>query len=214
MALIINEIFYSIQGESIHAGRPCVFVRLTGCNLRCVYCDTRYAYTGGTIMEIPTILHRVAGYGCRLVEVTGGEPLCQQDTPLLIQSLLAGGYSVLLETNGTYDVSRLDRRCIKIIDIKCPGSGESQKNDLDNLKHLGRRDQLKFVIGDREDYIFAKGILRLIPIEFPQDHILFSTVHEKMALHTLAEWILQDNLNVRLHLQLHKFIWPDIDRGV
>lgn len=214
MALVVNEIFYSIQGESLYAGLPCVFLRLTGCNLRCVYCDTRYAYAEGATMEIPDIMDRVADYRCRLVEITGGEPLHQQDTPLLIQTLLARGYTVLLETNGTYDISRLDYRCVKIVDIKCPGSGENQKNRLDNLKHLSWNDQVKFVIGDREDYIFAKDIVKLIPAEFPKGHILFSPVHEKIAAQTLAEWILQDHLSVRLHLQLHKILWPNSDRGV
>ena len=214
MALTVNEIFYSIQGESLYAGLPCVFIRLTGCNLRCAYCDTRYAYEEGTTMEIPEILDRVADYCCRLVEITGGEPLHQQDTHFLVQRLLAGSYTVLLETNGTYDINRLDYRCVKIVDIKCPGSGESGKNRLDNLKHLSRSDQVKFVIGDREDYIFAKDIVKLIPVEFPQSHILFSPVHEKIAAQTLAEWILQDHLSVRLHLQLHKILWPNSDRGV
>jgi len=214
MALIVNEIFYSIQGESLYAGLPCVFLRLTGCNLRCTYCDTRYAYEAGTAMEILEIMDRVAHYCCRLVEITGGEPLHQPDTPLLVQKLIAKGYTVLLETNGTYDVSRLDCRCVKIVDIKCPGSDESRKNRLGNLKHLSQNDQLKFVIGDRKDYIYAKDIVKLIPAEFPQSHILFSPVHEKIAFQTLAEWILQDNLNVRFHLQLHKLIWPDMDRGV
>ena len=214
MALIVHEIFYSIQGESLYAGLPCVFLRLTGCNLRCVYCDTRYAYREGTTLEIPEIMDRVADYRCRLVEITGGEPLYQQDTPFLVQALIIKGYTVLLETNGTYDISRLDYRCVKIVDIKCPGSGESQKNRLDNLKHLSRNDQTKFVIGDREDYVYARDIAKLIPVEFPQSHILFSPVHEKIAVQTLAEWILHDNLNVRLHLQLHKLIWPNIHRGV
>jgi 7-carboxy-7-deazaguanine synthase len=213
MALIVNEIFYSIQGESLYAGLPCVFLRLTGCNLRCIYCDTRYAYREGTTMEIPEIMERVAGYRCRLVEITGGEPLHQQETPLLVQALIAKGYTVLLETNGTYNISGLDHRCIKIVDSKCPGSGESLKNRMGNLKHLSRNDQVKFVIGDRKDYIYARDMAKLIPAEFPQSHILFSPVHEKIAVQTLAEWILQDNLNVRLHLQLHKFIWPNIDRG-
>ena len=214
MALIIHEIFYSIQGESLYAGLPCVFIRLTGCNLRCVYCDTRYAYREGTPMEIPEILDRVADYRCRLVEITGGEPLHQHDTHLLVQGLLAGSYTVLLETNGTYDISRLDYRCVKIVDIKCPGSGESRKNRPGKLKHLSRNDQVKFVIGDREDYIFAKDIVKRIPVEFPQSHILFSPVHEKISAQTLAEWILQDHLSVRLHLQLHKILWPNSDRGV
>lgn len=214
MALVVNEIFYSIQGESLHTGLPCVFIRLTGCNLRCRYCDTRYAYTEGTSMEIPKILARVSDYRCSLVEITGGEPLCQKDTPLLIRTLIDDGYSVLLETNGTYDISRLDPGCIKIVDVKCPGSGESRKNRLNNLKHLSPDDQVKLVIADRKDYLYARDIAGRIPPDFPRGHILFSPVHGKVAARTLAEWILQDNLNVRLHLQLHKVVWPDKDRGV
>ncbi|MDF1593107.1 MAG: radical SAM protein [Desulfobacterales bacterium] len=214
MALIVNEIFYSIQGESLYAGLPCVFIRLTGCNLRCTYCDTRYAYKEGTTLEIPEILDRLAGYSCGLVEITGGEPLHQQETPLLVKRLIAESYTVLLETNGSYDIRRLDHRCIKILDIKCPGSGENRQNRLDNLKHLRRTDQVKFVIGNREDYIFAKDIVKLIPDGLPQSHILFSPVHEKITAQTLAEWILQDHLGVRLHLQLHKILWPNSHRGV
>jgi len=214
MALIVHEIFYSIQGESLYAGLPCVFLRLTGCNLRCVYCDTRYALDKGTAMEIQEILERIADYGCRLIEITGGEPLQQKETPLLVQTLIGEAYTVLLETNGSYDISRLDPRCIKIVDVKCPGSGESSKNRLDNLKHLNRNDQIKFVIGDRQDYIFARDMTQSLPAEFPLSHILFSPVYGKIAPHTLAEWIMEDRLNVRLHLQLHKFIWPNVDRGV
>jgi len=214
MTLIVNEIFYSIQGESLYAGLPCIFLRLTGCNLRCTYCDTRYAYAEGTTMEIPEIMDRLADYHCRLVEITGGEPLYQKDTPLLVRALIAKGYTVLLETNGTYDISRLDQRCIKIIDVKCPDSGESRKNEPGNLNQLSPNDQVKFVIGDRKDYIYARDIAKRIPDEFPPGHILFSPVHGKLAVQILAEWILHDNLNVRLHLQLHKFIWPEKDRGV
>jgi len=165
-------------------------------------------------MEIPEIMDRVAGYHCRIVEITGGEPLHQQDTPLLVQALVAEGYTVLLETNGTYDINRLDYRCVKIVDIKCPSSGESLKNRLENLKQLSRNDQVKFVIGNREDYIFAKDIVKSIPAGFPHGHILFSPVYEKFIVQSLAQWILQDNLKVRLHLQIHKYIWPDLDRGV
>lgn len=214
MALIVNEIFYSIQGESLHAGLPCVFVRLTGCNLRCAYCDTRYAYTAGTEMALTAILDRVSAYPCRLVEITGGEPLYQQETPDLVRLLINQGYTVLLETNGSYDISCLDRRCIKIVDIKCPGSGESRKTDPGILNHLSHNDQLKFVIGDRDDYNYALNFLATIPTDFPKGHVLFSPVHGKLIPQTLAQWILQDNPAVRLHLQLHKYIWPNQDRGV
>ncbi|MCK4466939.1 MAG: radical SAM protein [Desulfobacterales bacterium] len=209
MTLLINEIFYSIQGESLYNGLPCVFVRLTGCNLRCSYCDTRYAYEEGREMELAEILQKVATYHCPLIEITGGEPLLQDDTPVLISKLLEKGYEVMMETNGTFDISIIDKRCIKIVDIKCPTSGESDKNDLENLKRLNQKDQVKFVIGSREDYEYAKNITRLISLKLPEKNILFSPVFGKIACAKLAKWILEDNLNIRLHLQLHKIIWPD-----
>ena len=214
MALLINEIFYSIQGESLYAGLPCVFVRLAGCNLRCSYCDTRYAYEEGREMELAEILQKVATYHCPLIEITGGEPLLQDDTPLLISELLEKGYEVMMETNGTFDVSIVDKRCIKIVDIKCPTSGESDKNDLENLKRLNQKDQAKFVIGSREDYEYAKNITKLISPEFSEKNILFSPVFGKIACAKLAKWILEDNVNIRLHLQMHKIIWPDKQRKV
>jgi len=214
MTLLINEIFYSIQGESIHSGRPCIFVRLTGCNLRCSYCDTRYAYEQGVNMELSEIMNRVAAYQCRLVEITGGEPLFQSQTPVLIHRLLENGYEVLLETNGSLDISSVDGRCIKIVDVKCPTSGESDKNDMKNLKRLGPKDQVKFVIGTRNDYEYAKETIHSNCPDFPKDRILFSPCLERIAPAQVAEWILEDNLNVRLHLQLHKIIWPDRERGV
>jgi len=214
VSLLVNEIFYSIQGESIHSGRPCIFVRLTGCNLRCSYCDTRYAYEQGVNMEITEIINRIAAYMCRLVEITGGEPLLQSQTPILIYKLLENGYEVMLETNGSLDISRVDGRCIKIVDIKCPTSGESDKNDLGNLKRLGSKDQVKFVIGDRSDYEYAKETIESTCPDIPEEQILFSPVSGGITPSQLAEWILEDNLNVRLHLQLHKIIWPDRKRGV
>ena len=214
MALLVNEIFYSIQGESIHSGRPCIFVRLTGCNLRCTYCDTRYAYEDGMQMEIREILERLAAYQCSLVEITGGEPLLQHDTPSLIHRLLENGYEVMMETNGSFDISRVDGRCMKIVDIKCPSSGASEKNDLKNLKRLNLIDQVKFVVGCREDYLYAKEIIKSIPPGFPMERVLFSPVSDKMSSDILAGWILEDALNVRLHLQLHKIIWPGEPRGV
>jgi len=214
MTLIINEIFNSIQGESLYAGLPCTFIRLTGCNLRCSYCDTRYAYGEGTSLTMTDIIDRVSGYGCPLVEITGGEPLIQNETPLLITNLIENGYKVLLETNGTIDISRIDERCIKIVDIKCPGSGESGKNILDNLNRLNVKDQVKFVITNREDYEYAKDIIKQIPGGFLRENILFSPVPGKMEFSDLAKWILGDKLIVRFHIQLHKTIWPNIDRGV
>jgi 7-carboxy-7-deazaguanine synthase len=165
-------------------------------------------------MEITEIINRIAAYRCRLVEITGGEPLLQSQTPILIYRLLENGYEVMLETNGSLDISRVDGRCIKIVDIKCPTSGESDKNDLGNLKRLGSKDQVKFVIGDRSDYEYAKEIMHSISPDFPEKQILFSPVSERIPPSRLAEWILEDNLNTRLHLQLHKIIWPDRKRGV
>lgn len=214
MTLLINEIFYSIQGESLYNGLPCVFVRLTGCNLRCTYCDTRYAYEEGIEMELSEILQKVATYNCPLIEITGGEPLLQHDTPLLISKLLEKGYEVMMETNGTFDISMVDKRCIKIVDIKCPTSGESDRNDLENLKRLNQKDQVKFVIGNRKDYEYAKNITKLIPSGFPEKNLLFSSVFGEINCAKLAKWILEDNLNIRLHLQIHKIIWPDKQRRV
>jgi 7-carboxy-7-deazaguanine synthase len=214
MSLLVNEIFYSIQGESIYSGCPCIFVRLTGCNLKCTYCDTQYAYEGGEKMEIPQLIRRVAGYKCRWVEITGGEPMLQNETPILVSRLLDNGYVVMMETNGSLDISRVDRRCIKVLDIKCPSSNEAKKNDLKNLKRIDSKDQIKFVIGNREDYKFAKNIISLHCPDFPGDRILFSPVYGIMHPSDLADWILRDHLNVRLHLQIHKYIWPNREKGI
>jgi len=214
MSLLVNEIFYSIQGESTYSGRPCTFIRLAGCNLRCSYCDTQYAYEEGVRMEVTQIMHRVAAYKCPLIEITGGEPLLQNKTPLLISKLLENRYIVLMETNGSLDIRRVDERCIKIVDIKCPSSHESDKNDLGNLKRLHSKDQIKFVIGNHEDYIYAKSIISSHCPVFPGDRILFSPVYEKILPADLADWILKDDLNVRLHLQIHKYIWPGREKGI
>ncbi|MCK5784362.1 MAG: radical SAM protein [Desulfobacterales bacterium] len=213
MNLKVNEIFYSIQGESLYAGLPCLFVRLTGCNLRCVYCDTRYAYDDGQFMSVSDIVDHLSSYACRLVEITGGEPLCQNGTAELISQLLDNSYTVLLETNGSKDINVVDPRCIRIVDIKCPGSGESEKNDLKNLNRLTKNDQVKFVISDRDDYKYAKDIILShwnAPFPVP---ILFSAVHQALSPELLAQWILEDNLNVRLQVQLHKVLWPDDEKG-
>ncbi len=212
MALKVSEIFHSIQGESSRSGQPCVFIRLTGCNLRCAYCDTSYAYEQGRLMEIPEIVDRVRGLRCDLVEVTGGEPLIQAETPPLIGRLLDAGHTVLLETNGSMDIGVVDPRCVRIVDIKCPSSGMSGKNDLRNLKKLRARDELKLVIGSREDYEFARGLLSILPPA--RRRINFSPVFGMLAPRTLAEWILEDRLPVRLNLQLHKIIWGPEARGV
>ncbi len=215
MTLRVNEVFYSIQGESSYAGRPCVFVRLTGCNLRCSYCDTQYAYEEGQELEIGEVVDRVASYQCPLVEVTGGEPLMQKETPALIQRLLDEGYEVLLETDGSQDISQVDGRCVKIVDMKCTSSGEAERNDLKNLERLTDKDEIKFVIGDREDYEYAKEKLDLIESN-PQriQTVHFSPVFGKLEPKDLAEWIKEDRLDVRVHLQLHKIIWEPDQRGV
>jgi 7-carboxy-7-deazaguanine synthase len=214
MPLIVNEIFNSIQGESLYAGLPCTFIRLAGCNLRCSYCDTKYAYEEGKSFEAPDIMKKISSYKCRMVEITGGEPLLQTETPHLITKLLECGYKVLLETNGTIDTGLIDERCVKIIDIKCPGSGESGKNNFDNLKRLHLQDQIKFVITGRDDYEYAKDIIKLIPEWFLMENILISPVQGKINFAELAKWILEDGLDVRFHVQLHKIIWPDTERGV
>ncbi len=214
MSLVVNEIFNSIQGESLYAGLRCTFIRLTGCNLRCSYCDTRYAYEEGISLTVTDILYKISGYECPLVEITGGEPLIQNETPLLITNLIENGYKVLLETNGTIDISDVDERCVKIVDIKCPGSGESGKNILGNLKSLNANDQIKFVITNLEDYEYAKEIIKQIPGWFLRENILISPVPGKMAFSVLANRILEDKLMARFHIQLHKIIWPDINRGV
>jgi 7-carboxy-7-deazaguanine synthase len=212
MALEVSEIFHSIQGESSWSGQPCVFIRLTGCNLRCVYCDTSYAYEQGRLMDIAEIVERVGRLQCDLVEVTGGEPLIQAETPPLIGGLLDAGHTVLLETNGSIDIGVVDPRCVRIMDIKCPSSGMAGQNDLRNLKKLRVQDELKFVIANREDYEFAKDLVSTLPAA--QCKINFSPVFGSLAPRFLAEWILEDHLPVRLNLQLHKIIWGAETRGV
>lgn len=213
--LKVNEIFYSIQGESTFAGWPCIFIRLTGCNLRCRYCDTKYAYEQGRDIPINSILTRVKGFACNLIEVTGGEPLIQDETPGLISALIENGYTVLLETNGSKDISTIDKRCIRIVDIKCPSSGMEKNNYWKNLDYLSPHDQLKFVIALREDYLYAKRALDNPAIKGRKNlKVNFSPVFNEMDIRELANWILEDNLSVRLHIQLHKYIWRENTRGV
>jgi 7-carboxy-7-deazaguanine synthase len=208
----ISEIFYSIQGESTYAGLPCVFVRTAGCNLRCKYCDTEYAREGGDAMEIKDILDKVASFGVKLVEVTGGEPLHQDNVPGLVSGLLDAGYEVLVETNGSYSISALDGRAVRIVDIKCPGSGMSDKVDWVGLAGLTAKDQVKFVISGRDDYLWARNVLG--SRDFAGAEVLFSPVRGTMEPSKLAGWILRDRLPVRLQLQIHKYIWGDDVRGV
>ncbi len=212
MTLLVNDIFYSIQGESTYAGVPCVFIRLSGCNLRCAYCDTPEAFETGRPMAVSTILKSVESVTPRWVEVTGGEPLIQPETPELIDAMIARGYRVLMETNGSMDVSAVNPGCIKIVDVKCPSSGEQAQNDPGNLKRLGPADQVKFVMGDRIDYEFAKETTQQIGPGFAANRILFSPVHGILEAAELADWIIKDRLHVRLHLQLHKIIWPDKEK--
>lgn len=208
----VTEIFHSIQGESTHAGRPCAFVRLTGCNLRCRWCDSEYTFTGGERMSIDEIVARVKAYGCDLVEVTGGEPLAQAEAFDLIRRLADEGLEVLVETSGSIDIEPVDERAKIVLDIKCPGSGEADKNLWTNLDHLRPHDEIKFVIADRADYDWARRI-----IEEKRLHgrtILFSPVWGEMNLRTLAEWMLADRVPARLQTQLHKHIWGADTRGV
>jgi 7-carboxy-7-deazaguanine synthase len=212
--LTINEIFYSIQGESTYAGRPCVFVRLTGCDLRCTWCDTTYSFNEGRKMSVEDVIEEVRRYDSPLVEVTGGEPLLQQDVYPLMDLLLENGRTVLLETGGQLDVSRVPGAVVKVMDVKCPGSGESHRNDWANIDRLGSRDQVKFVIKDRVDYEYARDTLARHALDRRCDAVLFSPVHGVMNAKALSEWILEDKLPVRLQLQIHKHIWGPEVRGV
>jgi len=206
--LRINKIFYSIQGESSFAGYPCIFIRMTGCNLRCHYCDTTYAYENGDDMEVVQIIEEVEKHPCRLIEITGGEPLIQIETPELAHQLIARGWTVLVETNGSCNISQLPSGCIRILDIKCPGSGESEKMNWDNIPLLNKRDEVKFVLSSRDDFFWACDVVERYHLN--GKHIVhFSPVVDKINPKDLAQWLLKDNLNIRIHLQLHKWIWPD-----
>jgi len=213
--LRVNEIFYSIQGESTFAGFPCVFIRMTGCNLRCTYCDTTYAYEEGDDIPLHSILTTVKKFACNLIEVTGGEPLIQDETPDLISALIKNGYTVLLETNGSHDISMVDTRCTRIVDIKCPSSGMNNNNYWKNLDYITPDDQLKFVIAHRQDYLYAKKVLDKPAIKRRKKLLInFSPVFNEIDLKDLAGWILADNLPVRLQIQLHKYIWGEHTKGV
>lgn len=212
--LTVNEIFYSIQGESDHVGRPCVFVRLTACDLRCVWCDTPYAFHEGRKFEVSEIVAEVERYRCGLVEITGGEPLLQEDVYPLMDRLLESGVTVLLETGGHLSVARVPPAVIKVIDVKCPGSGETDRNAWDNLSRLESHDQVKFVITDRIDYEFARDLVRQHGLETRCAALLFSPVHGVLPPARLADWVLADRLPVRLQVQLHKYVWGAETRGV
>ena len=222
--MVITEIFKSIQGESTRAGLPCIFVRLTGCNLRCVWCDTAYAFHGGTKMTVEQVVARVEEHSegkVRLVEITGGEPLLQEEVFPLAEKLLAAGYTVLVETSGERAIGRLPREVIKIVDVKCPDSGEADTFRIENLEALADGDEVKFVIASRRDYEFARAFTARHGLDQRVCQVLFSPVFEDpegkwpgLNPRDLAEWILADGLPVRLGLQLHKFIWDPAMRGV
>jgi 7-carboxy-7-deazaguanine synthase len=212
--MTVNEIFHSIQGESTHTGRPCVFVRLTACDLRCSWCDTPYAFHEGRKMTVGEVLEQVDAFGCWTVEITGGEPLLQQDVYPLMQSLLDRGHLVLLETGGHRSIANVPASVIRIMDVKCPASGEAGRNHWPNLDLLNPHDEVKFVIQDRADYEFAKDVVGRYDLARRSAAVLFSPVHGVLEPKQLAAWILEDRLPVRLQLQAHKYIWGADVRGV
>jgi len=209
----ITEIFFSIQGESTHVGKPCIFVRLTGCSLRCGYCDTKYSYAGGEEVQIDHLLDKVAVYPARLVEVTGGEPLEQEEVYPFMEALLDRGYAVMLETGGHVNIRRVPKAVIKIIDIKTPESREADSFDWENLDLAEPHDEFKFVITSRPDYEWSRSVVRE-RFQGRPNTVLFSPSHEELPARDLAAWILEDNLPVRLQLQAHKYIWGADVRGV
>lgn len=217
--LSVTEIFHSIQGESTWAGAPCTFVRLTGCPLRCSWCDTEYAFHDGNDMSVDEVMTEVASHSCKTVEITGGEPLAQKGAFALADQLLSEGYVVLVETSGALDVSRLDPRVHKIMDLKCPGSNESDRNRWENLDHLTERDEVKFVVQDRADYQWAHDTIRERELDRRVEQgslraLLISPVWGAINLESLGTWILEDRLPVRFQVQLHKLIWGSDRQGV
>jgi len=213
--LRVTEIFRSIQGESTHAGRPCTFVRLTGCPMRCVWCDSEYTFTGGEHFSIESILDRVGAFGCKLVEVTGGEPLAQKEAFTLIKRLCDSGYEVLIETGGYISTAGLDPRAKVILDIKCPASGEEPRNDWSNLERLrAGNDEVKFVIADENDWIYAKSVIEKYDLESRAHAVLISPAWGLVDLQQLANWVASSGLKVRMQLQLHKYIWGPEVKGV
>ena len=212
--LTINEIFYSIQGESTFAGQPCVFVRLTACDLRCTWCDTPYAFDEGRKRSLDDVVAEVDAYRCPLVEITGGEPLLQDEVYPLMKRFIAQGRTVLLETGGHRSTEAVPAEVVTILDVKCPGSGESHRNDWANLDRLRPRDEVKFVIKDRGDYEFARDVLARHALSDRAASIHFSPVHGALDPKTLSEWVLAERLPVRVQLQVHKYIWPPGTRGV
>jgi len=212
--LTVFEIYESIQGESTHAGRPCVFVRLAACDLRCAWCDTPYAFTGGTKKAVDDIVREVEGFGARMVEITGGEPMLQREVTVLMQKLLDAGHEVLLETGGHIPLDDVPEAVVAIIDVKCPGSGESARMHWPNLEQLSPHDEVKFVIADRVDFEYACEVVRRYDLTARAAAVLYSPVHGALAPAELARWILAARLPVRLQLQQHKYIWSPETRGV
>ena len=212
--LTINEIYHSIQGESTWAGRPCVFVRLTFCDLRCNYCDTAYAFYEGEKTTPPAIVERVLKFACPLVEITGGEPLLQKNVVPLMTMLADAGMIVLLETSGAHDISKVDPRVHRIMDLKTPGSGECERNLWSNIPHLTERDEVKFVIGSREDYEWSREKMCEHNLAKRCHAVLFSPIFGRIDPQEIVEWMLADKLEARFQLQMHKFIWTPTARGV
>ncbi|TAK14398.1 MAG: radical SAM protein [Acidobacteria bacterium] len=212
--LVVHELYVSVQGESTHTGRPCAFVRLTACDLRCSWCDTPYAFTGGKKMSVDEVVAAVEQLRCPLVEITGGEPLLQRDVIPLMQKLVAAGHEVLVETGGHLPISELPPEVVAIVDVKCPGSGEAAKMHWPNLDALRPHDEVKFVIKDRADYEYARTVVRDHDLASRVEAVLFSPVHGVLAPADLAKWMLDDHLPVRLQLQQHKYVWDPQARGV
>ncbi|MFA3783731.1 7-carboxy-7-deazaguanine synthase QueE [Melioribacteraceae bacterium 4301-Me] len=211
--LKVNEIFFSVQGESSLAGLPCVFVRLTYCNLRCSYCDTEYAFYEGVDMSIDSIIEKVKEYNCKLVEVTGGEPLFQKESLKLMEKLCDNSFLVMLETGGSLPIKDVDKRVKIVMDLKTPSSKMMKKNLYENINYLKPTDEIKFVIGNREDYEWSKSIIEKYNLN-DKLTVLFSTVFGELQPLTLVNWILEDKLNVRFQLQMHKYIWEPSTKGV
>ncbi len=212
--LVIHEIYRSIQGESTFTGLPCVFVRTTGCNLRCAWCDTPHAFSGGTRLRREDVLARALAYGTPLVELTGGEPLLQPGVLPLMAELCDAGRTVLIETSGEADVSGVDPRVHKVMDLKCPASGESRRNRWSNLAHIGQRDEIKFVVADREDYDWMRSVIAERALTSLTPNLLASAAFGRLSPRELVEWVLEDGLPVRVQLQMHKYVWPPDAVGV
>lgn len=214
MTLKVNEVYSSIQGESSWAGWPCVFIRLTACDLRCTYCDTAYAFYDGKKRLVSDILAEVLALDCPMVEVTGGEPLLQKNVIPLMTQLCDAGKTVLIETSGAHDIAKIDPRVHRIMDLKTPSSGECARNLWSNLEHLTKRDEVKFVIGSREDYEWSRDQVRTHSLAEKCGCVLFSPIFGKIEPREIVDWIIADKLPVRFQLQMHKFIWPPMQRGV